>query len=230
MAPSELTSAALTHIGAAVFLLIIKMKRQIKTIVILGGGLFKDSDGRWRTTLGENQSGHLGILNDRLRVVAGAELWKENKNSQIISSGGQGKLKNILPVGLTSSKVIKDELLKLGVPAKNITEENKSGTTFEQLRAIKKMIEDDKISGNIHIVSNNYHLPRIQAMIEHSDIRAVLSGKINLVGAEDVLLRLLPDQWKEFIEQSKKSEAMKKRVESEKKGVEQIKNGLYKFA
>ena len=67
-------------------------------------------------------------------------------------------------------------------------------------------------------------------MIEHSDIRAVLSGKINLVGAEDVLLRLLPDQWKEFIEQSKKSEAMKKRVESEKKGVEQIKNGLYKFA
>lgn len=206
------------------------MKKQRKTIVILGGGLFKDFAGRWRTTLGEDQSGHSGILNDRLRVVAVAALWKEDKNLQIISSGGQGKLKNILPKGLTPSKVIKDELLELGVPAKNITEENKSGTTFEQLKVIKKMIETGKISGDIYIISNNYHLPRIRTMIEYADIKTVLLRKINLVGAEDVLLRLSPDQWKEFVEQSKKSEAMKKRVEGEKRGIEQIKNGLYKFA
>lgn len=207
------------------------MKKQIKTIVILGGGLFKDSAGRWRTTLGEEEGDKFGPTNDRLRVLAAAALWEKDKNLIVVASGGQGQLKGSLPPDLTVAKVIKSELTDLGLPAEKITEEEKSGSTYGQLLALAEMIEKGEILGEISIISNEWHLPRIKAMIEHSDLKETFAEKkINLVAAEEVLLQLKTKEWKEFIEKTRNNPAMKKRLDIEAKGVEQIKNGTYKFA
>lgn len=196
-------------------------------LIILAGGLSQDKNGRWHTTLGEEEAGKTGLLlNDKLRVVAGASLWQANKDLMIIASGGKGSLKNVLPKDLTLSRVIKDELIELGVSTQNIIEENKTSTTYEQLVAVGEMIRTRKINGTISIISNNYHLPRIKAMIDFTALKEFLSN-VNLIGAEDILLRLVPTEWGAFIEGSNNTEAMKKRLENEAKGIEQIKNGTY---
>lgn len=207
------------------------MKKQIKTIVILGGGLFKNSSGRWRTTLGEKEGDKFGLTNTRLRVLAAAALWEKDKNLVFIASGGQGQLKDSLPADLTIAKVIKNELTDLGVPTEKIITEEKSGSTYGQLCTLAEMIEKSEISGEISIISNEWHLPRIKAMTEHGDLKKTFAGKkINLIAAEDILLQLKTEEWKKFIEKTRNNPAMKRRVENEKGGIEQIKKGLYKFA
>ena len=196
-------------------------------LVILGGGLRQDKNGHWHTTLGE--VGRYGLLNDRLRVVAASVLWEANKNLLIVASGGRGRVEGGLPDGLTLSKVIKDELIELGVPPENIAEENKTNSTYEQLMAIKNMMNSGELSGKVTIISNDYHLPRIEAMIEYTKLKGDLFGKIELVAAEDVLIKYKKAEWSDFIEKTKKSEAMSERLENEKKGVEQIKSGNYDF-
>ncbi|HEY9584297.1 MAG TPA: YdcF family protein [Candidatus Paceibacterota bacterium] len=198
-------------------------------LVVLGGGLRQDKSGRWRTTLGEKEMGRHGLLNDRLRVVAASALWAENKNLILIASGGKGHVEGRLPDNLTLSKVIKEELIELGVPAENIIEENKSGSTYEQLTAVKNMMKSGELSGKISIISNDYHLPRIKAMIEYTKLKDDLSGKTELVGAEDVLMKYKKAEWGDFIDKSKHTPAMIERLNNEKKGVEQIKSGTYKL-
>ena len=198
-------------------------------LIVLAGGLRQDKNGTWHTTLGENQSSENGLLNDRLRVLAAEALWKDHNDSIILSSGGQGTLKDILPAGLTPSKVIKDELIELGVQPECIIEENKTATTYEQLISINEMIKSGALSGKVKIISNNYHLPRIEAMINYTKLKNDLSGHIELVGAEDVLMKYKKAEWEDFIEKAEKSEVMVERLKNEAKGVEQIKNGTYKF-
>lgn len=207
------------------------MQKQIKTIVILGGGLFKDSAGCWRTTLGEAEGDKFGSTNDHLRVLAAAALWEQEKNLKIIAFGGRGQLEDLLPPKLSVAKVIKDELIALSVPTEKIIEENKSGSTYEQLATLSEMVKSGAVSGEVSIISNEWHLPRVKVMVEYTGLKKVLNEKqVSFVAAEDVLLRLKPKEWREFIEKSRKSKGMKKRFDIEAKGVEQIKNGIYKFA
>jgi len=92
-------------------------------IVILGGGLKKDADGRWRTTNYDESGDNFGVSGDRLRVVAANYLYKNNQEQLIIASGGKGQLKNI-PGAPAVSEVLKRELIELGVPEEKIIEEN----------------------------------------------------------------------------------------------------------
>ncbi|MFA6552383.1 MAG: YdcF family protein [Candidatus Paceibacterota bacterium] len=201
-----------------------------KYVCLLGGGLAKDGNGMWRTTLGENEGDMKGFSNDRLRVLTAAALWKENNELKIIVSGGQGQYKNILPVEITLASVMKKELLELGVPADNIMEEDKSNSTYEQLCALSDMINSGKIAGKVEILSNEWHLPRVEAMIKYTGFKTKLNGRnIKTISAEDILLKVDGKKWKDFIDKMRKNESLKKRVAMEKNAIEQIKNGTYNF-
>lgn len=199
-----------------------------RVIVILGGGLIKE-DGKWRTTNFNEKGDNFGALGDRLRVIAGSYLYKNNPEVFIIASGSKGQLKDI-PDAPAVSEILKKELIELGVPKEKIIEENKGGNTFQQLQKIKRIIEENCFK-KVIIISNEWHLPRVEAMIKYdSDLAKMLEEKkIEIKSAEKICFKYEPEKWQDIINTAYNSEEIIKRIELEKRGVEQIKNGTYKF-
>lgn len=204
-------------------------------IAVLGGSLAQTTNGRWRTTdFGEGDTfGHLG---DRLRVVAAHKLYnaykKDNPNLLVIASGSN---KRVDPDSAAPAiaEVLKNELVELGVEPARILEESKSTGTHQQIREVGRMSAKLNLE-RVAILSNEYHLPRIRAMIEHvpalADLKNMLEAeKLALVSAEKVLLDHDRVNWEKIIVRAYESAAMKQRIKLEKTGVEQIKSGTYKF-
>ena len=188
-------------------------------IYILGGGMKKDKKGNWHTTYYDG---------DRMRVIAGAYLYKDVPKSIIITSGGKGQLKNISDAPNLSS-MLKNELKNLGVPESSIVEENNSANTYQQLFELIDIIRKYK-PDTIFIVSNGWHLPRIQAMLNYSKkLRGLKKYSIKLVSSEEVAIKHNPERWKKYIDSAMQSPPMKKRIELEIRGIEDIKKGKYKF-
>lgn len=199
-----------------------------KAIVILGGGLVKKKDGKWQTT-NFNESDNFAVQGDRLRVVAGSYLLKDNPEQLLIVLGGKGQYKDISDVP-TVAGVIKNELIELGAPAERIIKEEQSGNTYQQLQELKKIVKAYNLEKLI-IVSNKYHLHRVQAMIERdAELQKMTAeNKIILQSAEEILLEYEPVVWSKIIESAYESKAMQERIVLEKKGVKDIKEGKYKF-
>jgi hypothetical protein len=198
-------------------------------IVVLGGGMKKDANGRWRTTNYDEPGDNFGVSGDRLRVEAANYLYKNNQEQLIITSGGKGQFRDISDAPAVSG-ILKKELMELGVPEKNIIEENNSGNTYEQLKEIKKIIGEKKLK-NISILSNDWHLPRIKEMLEQfEELKQIFdSTKLEFLSAEKICLEYDKEAWQEIIEKAYKSEGLKKRIELEQKGVQDIKEGRYKI-
>ena len=197
-----------------------------KAIIILGGNLKKDKGGRWRTTSFSEGDG-FGALGDRLRVIAGEYLYKENKGRIIFALGGHGQLKNTGAPPI--SEAIKEELVERGIPESGIITETESGSTWRQLRKLGELIKSYKLT-DVILISNKYHIPRIAEMIRRDDGLSNFQkeGIIITKSAESILINKEP-KWKSKIKSVYCSENMKKRIALEEKGVRDIKEGKYKF-
>lgn len=200
-----------------------------KAICVLIAGVKKNKDGQWASTdLGDSG---LGAPGGKLRVAAAAYLYKSNPESIIIASGGRGwDVKNDEPEHSDLSEIIKLELIELGVFEKNIIKENKSNKTFEQLKELKKIIDNEKFNETT-IITNDYHLARVKAMLKYAqELSKMFADKrIALQSAEEICLRYDRIKWQNIIKAAYESEEMKKRMEMEENGVKQIKDGTYKF-
>lgn len=208
-------------------------KQKTVLIVILSGGLVRDN-GVWRSTYFD-EGDAFGPLGDRLRVLAAAEIYKDiaarGDQVSIFVVGGAGRSKD--PDHPTISSVYKKELIELGISGSVIIIEEKSETTFQQLQAVSvhSSLFD---SLDIMLISNRYHLPRIEAIIRYAKHLSMLLDKIKikqliLISAEDVLLKNNPERWKNIIEEVYQSSFMKKRIAFETRGVAQIKSNTYVF-
>lgn len=198
-----------------------------EAIIILGGGLINDN-GQWRTT-NFDEGDNFGTLGDRLRVEAAYILYKKNPELLLIALGGQGQYKDIPGVPAVA-EVIKKELTDLGVPESSINKEEQSGNTWQQLRELKRIIDTKGLSA-VAILSNRYHLPRIQALIESDAAMCarLKQDKIELISAEEILIAHDPAKWKELVTKAYQTEVMKKRIAKEEEGVRQIEKGTYKL-
>lgn len=196
-------------------------------IIILGGRIINGAS-EWRTS-NLDEADNFGIIGDRLRVVAGSLLYRNNPDNLVMAIGGQGQLKN-LPDVPPISEIIKKELIELGVPSENILTESESGNTWQQLMIIKKIINKKEVDKSI-IVSNEYHLERIRALIGCDSVLSKIfeSKKLELRAAEKILLQYQPKIWEKTIEEAYRGEKMKQRIETEKRGVAEIKSKKYKF-
>lgn len=197
-----------------------------KVIAVMGGNLAKDSKGVWHTT-SFDEGDNFGIMGDRLRVLAAQRLYEDDER-ELVALGGLGQLA-VHSDAPTIARVIKKELEELGVPPEKIIFEEESGNTYQQLCALMKLAEERGWS-RIQVLSNKWHLPRIQAMLEHdSEWRQKLTaGQVELVSAEDVLIEH-DSAWEKPIREAYESEAMKERMRGEQEGVQQIKEGTYKL-
>ena len=145
----------------------------------------------------------------------------------LIASGGKGQYKDI-PDCPTISEVIRKELIILGVPESKIMEDNESGNTHQQLKFIKSFVKSRGMD-RVGIVSNEWHLPRIEAMMQHSPYLEGLTRHVELISGEKVALQHDSANWHTVINSANKSEGMQRRMAIEQKGIEDIKKGKYNF-
>src|SRR3989344_2166646 len=197
-------------------------------IALFGGGIVKNSGGLWYSPDFTSGIALYGAPGSMERVVSASFLWKENPDSTIVVLGGKGQMKNI-PDAPTLAEVISRELLELGVLKENIIEEKESGTTYQQLLALAKIVKEN-LAEKITIVSNRYHLPRVEAMVRYvSELQEFSSLNIVFQSAEDVLIKYDLGVWKESVDNVYASPEMAELTEKEKKGIQQIRNGKYKY-
>ncbi|MBI2023003.1 YdcF family protein [Candidatus Giovannonibacteria bacterium] len=201
-----------------------------RIIAILSGWFEKKSDGLWHSTDFSDLKDHHGAPGGYLRIVAGSLLFKKNPDRSLLVLGEKGKSKLVLPKELFLSSIMKRELIELGVPENKVMEERKTNSTYEQLKALV-VIADNNTVGQIDLISNRYHLPRIRAMLDFGpDLKGHPSAKkINLVEAEKVLLDSDYSRWNEVIQKAYDSSELQELIAKEKEGAEQIRSGTYKY-
>lgn len=118
----------------------------IDVVIILGAGLNGDKLSK--------------TLESRLEE--GVHFLKKNKELPVIVSGGQGPGESISEAS-AMGKYLKEN----GIEDQRIYYEDKSTTTYENLKYSKKIIEQEGVKDpRVLIVTNNYHLARAKIIAE----------------------------------------------------------------
>lgn len=125
-------------------------------IAVLGGGAYKD--------------GSLGRASNE-RLIKGLLLYRQGYAPEVIFSGGtlvnlNDKLlhtvtgsNGIAHGGIIESEVMRDIAVKLGMPAKDFALEKSSLNTYENLKGVKKYMEENGLKTCI-IVTSSTHMKR----------------------------------------------------------------------
>jgi len=113
----------------------------------------------------------------RLRLLAGAELAKENKESIVLFVGGGG-------LEISGAKLLKEFWVKNFLEIKNeYFVLNFSNNTFDNLKEVQSFLVKKSISfSEVNIISSRYHKKRLQK------ITSKLSSKAIILAAEEILL------------------------------------------
>jgi len=88
------------------------------------------------------------------RIYKSFELYRDGYAKKIIATGAQGEGENV-----TEAEAIKKQLIRLGVKAKDIIEENKATNTVENLKFAKNIMQKNGFRKSI-IVTNYFHIYR----------------------------------------------------------------------
>ena len=162
-------------IGICIFLVIlsfiiskmnVKPVKNLDYIIVLGAQV--------------KESGPSVVL--RYRLDRAVSYLKENDNTLVIVSGGQGANEKA-----TEASVMKEYLVNNGINENRIIIEDKSNTTKENLINSKKIIRDNK---SIGIVTNNFHMYRALLIGKKYKVKAVgIPSKSNSYYLPNNLLR-----------------------------------------
>lgn len=117
------------------------------------------------------------------RVEAALEYLRENPNTKVIASGGQGPGEDI-----TEAEAMRRYFVANGIEENRILLEGSSTTTFENLSFSRDMIEDE---ASVAIVSNDFHVYRASIIGKRLDFAEVhtLAGKTPKVAIFKLWLR-----------------------------------------
>lgn len=102
----------------------------------------------------------------RERINHGIDLYRRGKVRRLIFTGGQGN-----PGEPTESSAARDYALQSGVPAQDILIEEKSHTTYENIRNAKQVADADGIK-TVLIVSDPLHMKRAVLMARDAGLIA----------------------------------------------------------
>lgn len=135
------------------------IKRKVDYIIVLGSGLIGD---RVPPLL-------------KSRLDKGIQIYNEQKekgiNSKLVVSGGQG------PDELTSeADAMKKYLISQNIPEENILVEDKSTTTYENMKFSKKIMDNNSDNYTSIFVTNNYHVFRASIYARKAGLKAQGAG------------------------------------------------------
>src|SRR3989344_2724535 len=159
-------------------------------ISVLGGGIWKDENGAWRTSDNNAPYGNVPRFG-RWRVEAAAMLYRTRVGYQdrpddktYLLTHGRG----MLPEKPSNAEVACNELIELNVPREVIALDPLSHDTFSELYALNRRVEALGID-LVWVVSNDWHVPRIRAMLEYlPDLHQLAAHEPQPVSCESVLL------------------------------------------
>ncbi len=149
--------------GAKVFLYILRTGYTAFSVLFLIESIFMAGTLIKTPPMGENTVIVLGcaVYGEtpsqmlRLRLDAVEKYMKENPDANAVLSGGQGPDEDI-PEALCMYR----ELIKRGINEDRLYMEDKSTNTRENIAFSFEVIEENSLSENISIVTNNFHLFR----------------------------------------------------------------------
>ena len=93
------------------------------------------------------------------RISAACRYLEEYPEAVVVASGGKGEDELI-----SEAECIKRQLEKRGISSERIIIEDNSTNTRENMAFSKALLEEKGISGEIAIVSNEYHLRRAKTI------------------------------------------------------------------
>lgn len=199
------------------------MKYAIPTIVIIGAyPHFRD--GIWQTSGLEDPGDHAGATFDRFRVLAGSALAARYPESLLLLSGGAQK-----PEMPSCAAVLKHELSQLGISESRMLLEERSCSVHQQLYEIG-LLAAQLHFGHMLIITNEWHHPRLKAMMEHApklEMWRELSWEP--VAAEPIMLESGKREWVAMVEAERLHPRLIERIAMERQGVRQVKDGTYRY-
>lgn len=204
--------------------------RDPDAIIVLSAGIKQDASGRWVSTeltaTDDAQSAPGGIL----RIFAAAVLARHYAQIPIVPSGGKGfdVPKDAPEDRPLLCEIMRDELIGAGVAAERILLEGQSNTTYQQLQRLSDM-SSQRGWKNILIVTNRYHVDRLSAMIKIKFHEWNEASDVQVVAAEDVLIRHDAAQWESLLDAEYAAAYMQARQAREQAGTAQIYTGSYQF-
>lgn len=101
------------------------------------------------------------------RLDAAYEFLSENPDVTVIVSGGKGDDEHI-----SEAQCMKEYLVDMGISPERIFMEDKSSSTYENLKFSKKIIEDNNLSSDITIVTDSFHQLRAEMIAGELGIKA----------------------------------------------------------
>ncbi len=106
------------------------------------------------------------------RIEKAIEIYKKtNEKAIFIPSGGQGSDEKI-----SEAEAIKRYLISKNIPENKIELEDKSTTTYENLKFTKKMLDEKKEKYSCILVTNNYHAFRTGVYSKRLKMNAQVIG------------------------------------------------------
>ncbi len=136
-------------------------QKDVDFLIILGCGIRKDGTPT-------------PLLRGRVdRAIRFYERQMERSGKELIfiPSGGQGADEVI-----AESTAMKNYLIECGIPERLIVEENRSTTTFENMRFSKEIIQSMDPNGSVAFSTTNYHVFRSGLFARRVKMRAVGMG------------------------------------------------------
>ena len=109
------------------------------------------------------------------RLDAAAQAWKD-RSCLIVVCGAQGSNEPA-----PEAHVMRDELVKQGVPAESILMDDKSFNTRQNIANSVKLLEGRDVD-HVRVVTSDYHLPRAMAIAEDAGLDASGLGSPTKLG------------------------------------------------
>lgn len=130
----------------------------------------------------ENNEHHSGLdWNTRLRLLSAATLFEEGRTERIIVGGG--KLREMKE---SFAELMKEELIKRGIPENAIETEEYTFDTASQIIWIKKNL--DRLDGNLGLIADSTHAKRIKVLVEGFE----MEKEIDILSLEKII-EAMPD-------------------------------------
>lgn len=178
------------------------------------------------------------ITGGKARVVAAAEIGKRFSEITIVTTS---KVEQDRP---SHAAVMANELRQRGIAETQIRLEEISHDTWTEMVELVKMVVDSAYS-RVGIVTNKYHAPRAEAMLDNLErylevnpdqaasdalylIRQYKIIQIKFFAAETVLETIDP-RWSGLFQRAQQTEGYIKRLQAEANGLRALNEGTYTY-